>query len=347
MAHSKEEKEPWKLGIKLQFLISWSKQEGILPSLTTEEVCSSFFGFEWWSKMSKDLIHSAGRTVMVLAPWDDLHPLRNAWCIWDMFCTIEGKCKFDVAMSPASMDGFIADVDTDPQNAINDMLATIDTSKSECGRVEDEEKIHDAIQRTIGFKELNEKIFELMRGWMITIYEARIKVARDLGNAKLLSSMNSLATLFMSQGEYEKGLSLYAECLTRRKVLLGDSHPDTLSSMESLANLLLPQEFYEDHQPMSSHIYYVPSLFPSISTIDDGEIYSHSETGVDASNINKERNFKAKSDAINEMPDESWSIGTHFSLFFFPRMEGFPMQKSQCLCTSLHPKPFYHLIIVV
>ncbi len=42
MSQLHEGSESWKLGIKLQFLISWSKQQGITPNLTTSEVCENF-----------------------------------------------------------------------------------------------------------------------------------------------------------------------------------------------------------------------------------------------------------------------------------------------------------------
>lgn len=43
-----------------------------------------------------------------------------------------------------------------------------------------------------------------------------------------LSSADSLADLYERQGRYEEALPLYQECLEKRKVILGESHPDTL-----------------------------------------------------------------------------------------------------------------------
>ncbi len=221
-------------GIKLQFLISWSKD--FPPTLKTREVCENFIkpatqarqlsycehlllsedtaefvgcpsafishawdyhfvevlealtsyfadeedviiwfdvfsnnqhktaslDFEWWCETFKNAVQSFGRTVMVLAPWNDPLPLQRGWCIWELYCTIEGKrsdenCKFDVAISAASVEQFIADVDADPSNVIDKMLTTIDTSKSRCSQVEDQERIHEAIRRSIGFNELNKE----------------------------------------------------------------------------------------------------------------------------------------------------------------------------------------------
>ncbi len=312
-----QEQTPFWNGIKLRFLVDWSKQQGFTPSITTREVCekcvklsteatqlsyceqlllsedaaefvgrptafishawdyrflevlealtsyfadeedviiwfdifsnnqhkTASFEFEWWCDTFKDAILSFGRTVMVLAPWNDPLPLRRAWCIWELYCTIEGKrsdlkCRFDVAMSPASIEQFVADVDADPANVTNKMLATIDTARSECSKAEDRERIHDAIRRTVGFNELNREIFEIMRGWVISKYEARYKALQGVCEPQTrIICMNNLASLFYNQGEFGKSLPLFEECLTMTKAVLGDNHPDTLTSMNNLAGL--------------------------------------------------------------------------------------------------------------
>jgi hypothetical protein len=279
MSHSQT--ESWKLGVKLQFLISWSKKQNFTSSLTTREVCQNFIKpstqatqlsyceqlllsedtavfvgyptafishawdhrflevlealtsyfadeedviiwfdifsnnqhktasleFEWWCETFKNAILSFGRTVMVLAPWNDPLPLRRAWCIWELYCTIlgkrlDGKCKFDVALSSASIEQFIADVDADPIHIINKMLATIDTSRSECFKSDDRERIHYAVRQTVGFNELNQAVFEIMRVWMISRYEANYKALERSSSSSALASMNNLACLYYSQGDY-------------------------------------------------------------------------------------------------------------------------------------------------
>mmetsp|Transcript_3622 Transcript_3622/g.3985 ORF Transcript_3622/g.3985 Transcript_3622/m.3985 type:complete len:545 (+) Transcript_3622:41-1675(+) len=318
---SHEETESWKLGIKLQFLVSWSKEQGFTPSTTTREVCANFikpatqvtqlsycehllqsedtaefvgfpsafishawddhfpevlealtsyftaepdvviwfdifcnnqhqtasFHFGWWCDGFKKAIHSFGRTVMVLAPWNDPLPLQRGWCIWELYCTIlgkrsDGKCKFDVAMSPASIEQFIADVDADPVNVMDKMLSTIDTEKSDCSEKADKERIHDAIERTVGFNELNKAIFDIMRGWVISKYEGKYRLLDARCDSQILLRenhpdtfiwKNNLAILYQNQGEYRKALTLYEECLI--------THPDNLSVINNLATLYINQ----------------------------------------------------------------------------------------------------------
>ncbi len=324
-----EDFESWKHGIKLEFLISWSQQQGITPSTTTREVCenfvkpatqttqlsyceqlllskdtadfvgcpsafishawdfhflellealtsyfaaeehviiwldvfcnnqhiSAYFEFDWWCSTFKKAIHSFGRTVMVLAPWNDPLPLQRGWCIWELYCTIEGKksngsCTFDVAMSSASIEHFVADVNAGPRNVMNKMLAKIDTSKSECFKEQDRETIHDVIRRTIGFDELDKEISQVMRAWVISKYERRHRTLKENNDPKTLNSMYNLACLYDIQKDYEKARPLYEECLERRKTVLGASHPETLSSMNNLACLYNNQKDYEKARPL-------------------------------------------------------------------------------------------------
>jgi hypothetical protein len=51
--------------------------------------------FEWWSTTFKSAICSFGRTVMVLKPWDRPITLSRAWCLFEIFCTVQTGAKFE------------------------------------------------------------------------------------------------------------------------------------------------------------------------------------------------------------------------------------------------------------
>ena len=97
--------------------------------------------FNWWATAFKSAIISFGRTVMVLAPWNDPIPLTRGWCVWELYCSIEGKkkgCRFEIALSSESENQFIRDIDKDPTEVINKMLATIDCSVATRTRTNEE-----------------------------------------------------------------------------------------------------------------------------------------------------------------------------------------------------------------
>ncbi len=171
----------------------------------------------WWRGTLKDVVISVGHTVMVLASWNDLLPLQRAWCIWELYWTFEGSCKFDVAMCADSIEQFESDVETFRTRVIK-ILATIDISKSECSKPDDREKIHEQIRRTVGFHDFNKKICKIMGDWMISRYQEKSRFFRNSGiqqRKEFLDTlfMNDLAVLYSILGEYDSASPLYEECL--------------------------------------------------------------------------------------------------------------------------------------
>jgi hypothetical protein len=136
------------------------------------------YPFDWWCGTFKTAISSIGKTVMVLAPWNDPIPLTRGWCIWELYCTIESEgCEFDIAMTEESERAFINDIDSNPMGAINKMLATIDCANSQCTSEEDQKKIQNAIQQ-VGFAKINNKILEALRNWVIRRYKKEVEKRR-------------------------------------------------------------------------------------------------------------------------------------------------------------------------
>jgi tetratricopeptide (TPR) repeat protein len=235
----------WKYNIKalVAALVSYFGEDAYvwLDFVCNNQHKGPKYQFEWWSGTFKKAISSIGKTVMVLAPWNDPIPLTRGWCIWELYCTIDNEgCEFDIAMTPESEDCFVKDMDTDPLRMIKKMLATINCESSECFKVEDKNQIHNAIKQTMGFKEMNKKVFEAIRGWVIQRYKKEVEKRKArLGedHPETLTSFNSLAILYENQGDYKKALFFHETCLKKRKAVLGEDHQDTLVSLNNLAEL--------------------------------------------------------------------------------------------------------------
>ena len=149
-------------------------------------------------------------------------------------------------MTQSSREAFLRDIVSDPTGSINKMLATIDVAKSECSKSEDRERIYEIVRREVGVSEINSMIFERMRTWVIETAES---VRNDDPNN--LNLLNSLATLYTDQGQYEKAEPLYSACLEKRLVFLGESHSNnTLSTQNNLADLYKKQGQYAKAEPL-------------------------------------------------------------------------------------------------
>ena len=63
--------------------------------------------FEWWASKFRTALKKIGHLVIICSPWSDPAQLKRAWCLWEIFCAIEGGGKFDVALGSKQHDAFI------------------------------------------------------------------------------------------------------------------------------------------------------------------------------------------------------------------------------------------------
>ena len=245
--------------------------------------------FHWWSYTFKSAIKEFGRTVMVMAPWSNPIPLTRAWCLFEVYCTVETKSRFEVAMSSAEHFSFIHDVSTS-YAVVDQMIGDVDVRKSNASNPEDKIKIFDAVRNTMGFDGVNSTVLNVMRSWVVGTLETAMQDEKgELEQARLqctlgwllrkqglydralplslsslvtkvekleedhpdtLTSMNSLAVLYKSKKDYDSALPLYLWCLHMRKQKLGEDHPDTLDTMNNLAGLYKSKKDYDSALPL-------------------------------------------------------------------------------------------------
>jgi tetratricopeptide (TPR) repeat protein len=204
--------------------------------------------FEWWINSFKSAIKEIGRTVMVLTPYNDPIPLTRGWCIWELYCTIDTQTTFEVAMSSASEEAFINDVESNPTDAINSMIAKIHCDRSKCSEENDQVQIHTAIMQTVGFTALDARIFERMRNWIIDKYTKEHdfrKLRLGLDDPLTLKSQHCLASLYSHQGKTELAASLMEDVGKRMRSKFGPNDPRTLSTMCDLSRVYFDQRKFE------------------------------------------------------------------------------------------------------
>jgi tetratricopeptide (TPR) repeat protein len=194
--------------------------------------------FHWWTTTFKNSIAAIGRTVMVLAPWNDPVPLTRGWCIWELFCTIEAKNQFDIAMTTDSYDQFVEDMDSNAGDAVYAMIGKINCASFTCSVVNDKTQIHKAIQSQGGFLDLDRKIFDAMKEWIIRAYERVVMIRKTyLGpdHYNSLHALIQLGALYETRGDDELAERSFQECLDRASWVLGSDHFLTLMAMSNLA----------------------------------------------------------------------------------------------------------------
>jgi hypothetical protein len=104
---------------------------------------------EWWATTFKEAIRSMGHTVMMLSPWSAPQPLTRAWCLWELFCTVDTGMEFSVCLGPAEQEAFEADLyaslydgpslsaHAGSDDRIITAFSQIDVAKAEAGNPDD------------------------------------------------------------------------------------------------------------------------------------------------------------------------------------------------------------------
>jgi tetratricopeptide (TPR) repeat protein len=189
--------------------------------------------FDWLSTAFMSAIESFGRTVVVLSPWYAPIPFTRLWCIYEAYSAMYTGGVFEIAMSESDQRQFLEDVRDDPQRRVNQMLGTIRAEKADCFLEEDRENIFSVVQRSVGFGEINSMVFRKYRDWVLKVsIDAYEKSSNDVEKLEILSTIGSL---YSGQGKHQQAEAYLKECLEKRKLLLGDTHPDTLKSMDQYA----------------------------------------------------------------------------------------------------------------
>mmetsp|Transcript_3297 Transcript_3297/g.4554 ORF Transcript_3297/g.4554 Transcript_3297/m.4554 type:complete len:310 (-) Transcript_3297:10-939(-) len=160
--------------------------------------------FEWWCDTFMTAIKTLGRVVMIMEPWENPIPLTRVWCLWEVYCASNTKCPFEVAMSVEESKRFRHTVRRD-YHAFYKMLGTVDVHKSEAWNPLDKSRIFEVITQTVGFNQLNAKVFECLRDWIIRDMTSYIASVIITGKDELLDVIDCkkvLGFLYSNMGLY-------------------------------------------------------------------------------------------------------------------------------------------------
>jgi hypothetical protein len=122
--------------------------------------------YDWWSGTFASIIKQIGHTMLVLSPWDAPIPLTRAWCLWEIYCTLNSNTKLTIQLSKAQRELFQSKLRDDYEYIIQ-AFCEIDVRKSEAWKKEDRDMIFEAVEKMDGgFHHVNVKICTMIREWI-------------------------------------------------------------------------------------------------------------------------------------------------------------------------------------
>ena len=221
-----------------------SKDDGLPDELKHKRWDQLTFGLH-------DAIQHFDDRLIFFNSWLNPYPLSRAWCVWEIYGTVQCDKSIDLIFAPGAVDHFVDTVKTD-FDSIMQNLADLNLEKAECHKQEDLEMIHKAVEKKVGFHQLNSTITALLREWLVKTARQAVQKqqrgARQSGwwkrqsgierNTDLAKVLNQIGRFFRQQGSYGEAEPLLREALAIRKTALGNQHHDVATSLNNLALLL-------------------------------------------------------------------------------------------------------------
>ena len=210
-----------------------------------------------WDVVFQLTTAAIGHTCLVFAPWRDAVPLRRAWMLWEVLCTLTSQrtkgaawSALRVRLPPAESNDFQAAL-VNEFDVIAASVARIDSRSAECFTREDQAMVHAAIDRALkgGHTELDALLSEALREWLAA--EGRAALMRLPREERATSALQkALGLLLSSLGKKAEAMDLTRETLEALRLKDGDQDPNTIASILNMGMALEANGKLEEAEPL-------------------------------------------------------------------------------------------------
>lgn len=152
----------------------------------------------WWRQTFRCAIETIGHTCVVLSPWEDPIPLKRAWCLWEVLCTINGNVPLTVQLPPKEFASFEEALKTGRVHLVSRAMSNIDVRQSDAYKKADKDMILAAVEATVGFPGVNRLVSLKMRRWIAT---TGMEIIQRLSRAERASSVLLTKLLKLCNGD--------------------------------------------------------------------------------------------------------------------------------------------------
>ena len=212
-----------------------------------DEHASQSFPPEWWETAFAQAVASIGHTCLMMTPWNAPVVITRAWCLWEIFCTLDAEplgCKLTLALSDTEETALLEAFAKDGEDAVMAPFAKIDSRLAEATNPDDLAKIQLAIESGPGHDKLNSAVLQRSRMWVVDTVERYIDGIRK-SNAWTRHALNvlyELVELRFVLAQYGSALSNCAEGIliaTGLQVVVDAEHGTTSSDLSRVSTTSL------------------------------------------------------------------------------------------------------------
>ena len=183
--------------------------------MVVDEHASQAYPPEWWETAFARAVANIGHTCLMMTPWDAPVVMSRAWCLWEVYCTLEAEqhcgCNFTLALSRNEEDSLLSEVAHHGADAVLEPFAALDCRKAEATSPDDLAKIQAAIRDGPGHDRLNAAVLDRLRLWVLETVRRRLE--DGAGATWELSSLQlrvRFVELLIGQGQHDEA---FAACV--------------------------------------------------------------------------------------------------------------------------------------
>jgi tetratricopeptide (TPR) repeat protein len=208
--------------------------------VTNNQHKATSFPFEWWCTTFKESIRGIGSVLLCMLPWDNPIPLTRAWCLFEMYSTIDVAAQMHVAI-PASQRPAFKQAMGEDFDTITDVLVALDGEKASATNPADKEQIFAVVKTQIegGFNTLNNTVKNHLREWYL---QTCVALATDEQDATLLYN---LGIALRQHGDHDRALDMLEESLHIKLATLGENDPSTAVSYNAIGGVYESEGDYD------------------------------------------------------------------------------------------------------
>jgi tetratricopeptide (TPR) repeat protein len=201
----------------------------------------------WLHKTLRSVIDSFNHTLFILSPYDNPISLTRAWCLWELYCSIDTECYLEFLMNSRQKGKLFDDIYEHYEQTPLKILSSIQSEKSETFLKDDKQCLHETIQSVVGFPLLNHMISEKLQEWLISLLSDEVEKAKqqpDLDPSYCLHIQVTLGVLLKASPSStinktnDKCLKLLEKCLASGKQLYLKEDQISPSSLQERSFLL-------------------------------------------------------------------------------------------------------------
>ncbi|KDO28144.1 hypothetical protein SPRG_06191 [Saprolegnia parasitica CBS 223.65] len=121
----------------------------------------------WWSTTFVSAIGAIGKVVLVFSPLLDPIPLSRAWCLWELYASIQAEASVALAMPTEQWTQYRVQL-RENRHAVLQSVEHLDARRAEAYNPDDKAAIFAAIEAMpTGFDGLNDRVRQLVAGILL------------------------------------------------------------------------------------------------------------------------------------------------------------------------------------